>query len=78
MYAVRIDMRITDQAVLTTIQEIQRRKKTPHVTLLEIAQEMDCHIRTVFRAVNRLRDSGRLKVTPRRGTIPQAFEVTND
>lgn len=75
MRTVRINMRLTDKAVIEAIQTLQQRKKSSHVTYDEIAEHLNCGKSTVIRSVNRLRDSKQLKITPRKGTIPQAYEV---
>jgi predicted transcriptional regulator len=57
MLQLRIDMRLTDDAVL----DILAQRKERRISSYEIASRLQCHVNTVQIALNRLEAAGKIK-----------------
>lgn len=72
MVAVRIDVVLTDEAVLRVIQD-SAVNGVSRLGLKEIAARVNCHINTAQNAINRLESAERIRRIGKRGN--QAYEV---
>ncbi len=76
--AIRIDMTLTDEAVLRVIRE-RLGKEPGRLSLEEISRAVGCHTSTARRSVRRLRGAGRLNYQTGGGYgKPSTFEVVEN
>lgn len=69
---IRLDMRLSDRVVLAVIN------RTPTISQRQIAYELECHERSVMRAIARLRAAGYVVVSGAGNRTSYTYEIRHE